>query len=112
MILYNIYHEDSDVLSALFSIRMDDVPNSLINDLESEVALLFPTDVVPKKSKEKRSVDEISATTADENKNGGGNFPRGGSCTQGRKQGGNLTSGVGKSSVPLCYQKPAAYKII
>ena len=55
---------------------MDDSPNVLRNDSEATVALLLPTDPVPKKSKLKLSVAEISATTLDENKTDGGNFQR------------------------------------
>ena len=40
--------------------------------------------------KEKRFVAEISATTVDENKTGGGNFPSKHNRTQGRNQGRNL----------------------
>ena len=56
---------------------MDDAPNSPRNEFKAAVAILLPTYPVPKKIKEKRSVDEISVTAADENKIGGGKFPRG-----------------------------------
>ena len=55
---------------------MDDSPNVLRNDSEATVALLLPTDPVPKKRKEKRSIDEIFSTNVDENKTGGSNLPR------------------------------------
>ena len=67
-ILDKIYHEDSDVQAELSSIGMDDVPCGLRKDFEGAVAFLFTTDLVPKKRKEKRSVEEISATIAKENK--------------------------------------------
>ena len=95
-IVYNVDCEYSDVRAALSSIRMDDTPNGLRNDFEAAVALILPTDPVPKKRKEKRSVAEIYTTAADENKTGGGNFPRKTNRTQGGKQGGNLNSGVRK----------------
>ena len=85
----------------------DDTPNGLRNDFEAAVALILPTEPVPKKRKEKRSVAEIYTTAADENKTGGGNFPRKTNMTQGGKQGGNLNSGVRKCFVLLCYHKPA-----
>ena len=77
-ILDNIDCEDSDVWAALSSIRMDDAPDDLMNDSKAAVAFLLPTEPVPKKErKEKKlSVAEISATTADESKNGRGNFQR------------------------------------
>ena len=80
---------------------MDDAPTSLRNYFEAAEALPLPTKPVPKKRKEKRSVAEISEMISDENKTGGGKFPRKTNRTQGRKKGGNLKSGVGKTGVHL-----------
>ena len=55
---------------------MNGAPNFLNNDFEVAVSFLFPTNPVTKKSKDKRSIYEISATTADVNKTGGGNSPK------------------------------------
>ena len=55
---------------------MDDAPDGLRNDFKSAVTFLLPTDPVPNKIKETRSVSEISATNVEENKTSGGNFPR------------------------------------
>ena len=57
---------------------------------EAELAFSLPTNLVPNKMKEKRFVAEIYATTVDENKTGGGNFPSKHNRTQGRNQGRNL----------------------
>ena len=60
-ILDNVDCEYSDIRAELSSIRVDDTPDGLRNDFKSVVALLLPTDPVPKKIKEKRSLAEISA---------------------------------------------------
>ena len=90
----NVYFEDSVVQAELYSIKMDDAPNGIRNEFEAAVAFLLPTNPVTKKSKDKKSVAEISAMTADENKCGERNYPRKQNSTQVRKQGGNLNSGI------------------
>ena len=75
-IMHNIDSEESDVQGALYSIRMDGKTTGLRNDSEAAVAFILPTDLVPKKRKEKRSVSGISPAKAYENKIGGVNFPR------------------------------------
>ena len=55
---------------------MDGKTTGLRNDSEAAVAFILPTDLVPKKRKEKRSVSGISLAKAYENKIGGVNFPR------------------------------------
>ena len=87
---------------------MDDAPYGLRNDFKAAVAFILPTEPVSDKIKYKISVAKISAMATDENKIGGGNFPRGGNVKEGKKQGGNLKSGVRKCSVPLRYHKLAA----
>ena len=74
---------------------MDDAPTVLRNDFESAVGFLIPTGPVPKKSKEKRSVTDITATTSYEKKP-----PRKNNNTQGGKQGEKLKSCVGKMVYP------------
>ena len=71
---------------------MDDVPCGTRKDFKGAVAILFTNDPVPKKRKENRSVAEISATTAKENKTGGCNLPRKQNWKQGGKKGEKLKS--------------------
>ena len=99
--------KDSDVQSALSSTRMDDETTGLRNDFEAAVAFLLPTDTVPKKRKEKRTVSEIYATISYENK-----IQRKQNMTQIGKQGGNLKSGVRKTGVYLLYHKSAEYNFL